>query len=191
MRFHTNKSDVVGADILSIQNNTLFCIVDYYSKSPVVKEIHNLSAENLIRTVKIVCKEFGLSRKILSDADTNFILDKFRQFCRQLKIDQAITSSYHHQGNEQVEWYIKFMKCTIKKCPDNNDDVNLALLQMGSTPISTEPTSPATILFNRPIRAMLPQINRKPITCNADNEHYDALKTLKGMIFIKSHFLSL
>ena len=51
---------IVGANIFSINNNTLLCIVNYYSKFPVVKKTSCLSADNLIRTAKIVLAEFGL-----------------------------------------------------------------------------------------------------------------------------------
>ena len=122
--------NVVGADIFTIKNNTSKCIIDYYSKFPVVKKADNLLADNLIRVARIVFAEFGLPKKIVPDAVTNYISDIFTQFCMQLNIKQAITSSYHHQSKSHVEACIKFMKHTIKKCLDNNDDINLALLQM-------------------------------------------------------------
>ena len=64
-----------------------------------------------------------------------------------------------------------------QKCPDNNDDVNLALLQVRSTSIGTGLPCLATLLFNRPMRVLLPQMNREQINFNADDKHYDTLKT--------------
>ena len=105
---------VVGANIFTIKNNILLCILEYYNEFPVVKKAEGLSADNLIRVAKIVFAKFWLPKKIVSDADTNLTSDKLRQFCRQLNTEQAITSSYHHQSYGQVEACIKFMKCTIK-----------------------------------------------------------------------------
>ena len=51
------------------------------------------------------------------------------------------------------------------------------MLQMKSTPVGSGLPSPATLLFNRPIRALLLKINREPINFNDDNEHFEALKT--------------
>ena len=62
----------------------------------------------------------------------------------------------------------KFVECTIKKCLNNND-VNLALLQMRLTTIGARLPSPTTLLFNRPIIALLPQMIREPINFNADD----------------------
>ena len=47
---------------------------------------------------------------------------------------------------------------------------------MRLTPIGTGLLSLATLLFNRPIRALLCQMNREPININADDKHYEVLK---------------
>ena len=39
--------EVGGADTLSVNNNMLLCIVDYYSKFPIVKNIDAFSANEL------------------------------------------------------------------------------------------------------------------------------------------------
>ena len=71
----------------------------------------------------------------------------------------------------------KIYETQHKKLLDNNDDVNLTLLQIGSTPIGTGLLSLATPLFNRLIRALLLQINRDLINFSADNENSEVLKT--------------
>ena len=68
-------SDVVGADIFSINKKTLLFIVNYYSKFSITKKADGLSADNLIRTAKMLFVETGLPKKIVSDAGTNFIFN--------------------------------------------------------------------------------------------------------------------
>ena len=58
-----------------------------------MKKVDGLLAENLIRVAKIVFTEFGLPKKIVSQAGMNFLSDKCKQFCRQLNTEQAVTSS--------------------------------------------------------------------------------------------------
>ena len=101
--------EVVGADIFSTKNNILLHIVDYYRKFPVVKKTNDLLVVDLIRTAKIVFVEYGLPKKIVSNAGTNFISDKFKQFSRQLNIKQGITSQCYCQSNGQVGTSIKFL----------------------------------------------------------------------------------
>ena len=50
----------------------------------------------------------------MTDADGNVVSDKFKQFCKNLTIEQGTSSSYHHWSNWQVAVFIKFIKHTIK-----------------------------------------------------------------------------
>ena len=64
----------------------------------------------------------------------------------------------------------------MKKCFDTNKYVNLALLQIRSTLTGHGLLSSATVLFKRPVRCLLPEINRLPKLYNFDNHHCDASK---------------
>ena len=150
---------MVGADIFMINNENLY-IIDYFSKFPVVKRVESLSAKDLMQAAKVVFAEFGLAKKLVSDAGTNFVSEHFKEFCRHMNTDLVVTSLYHHQSKSMMEAFIKFVKCSIKKCRQTNNDVHFALLQIRSTLVNAGLPSPAMMLFNIPIRALLPQIGR-------------------------------
>ena len=42
--------------------------------------MEGLSAESLIAAVKIILVEYGIPHRIMSDAGSNFISDKFKNF---------------------------------------------------------------------------------------------------------------
>ena len=63
-------------------------------------------------------------------------------------MEQATSSSYHHQGNGQGEVCIKLIKYTIKKCTDTKSDIHIALLQIRVFPIESGLQRPTTLLFN-------------------------------------------
>ena len=44
---------------------------------------------------RIGLAEFGLPKK-MSDSGGNLVSNKFKTFCRNLNIEQAFSSSYHH-----------------------------------------------------------------------------------------------
>ena len=52
--------------------------------------------------------------------------------------------------------------------------MNLSLLQIRLIGLGLPST--AILLFNRPIRGLLPQINREPININSKDAQYEALK---------------
>ena len=49
----------VSAHILMINNKMLLCIVDYYSKFPIVK-VSSLAVDNLGQMAKMIFAEYGL-----------------------------------------------------------------------------------------------------------------------------------
>ena len=91
-----------------------------------MKKVESMLAKDLICTAKVVFAEFGLPKKLVSHAGTNFVSEQFKEFCRHLNRDQIMMSSYHHQGNGHVEACIKFVKCMIKKGRQNNKDFQFA-----------------------------------------------------------------
>ena len=99
--------DVVNAYIYMINYKMFLCIVDYYSKFPVVKKVSSLAIDGLAQMTEMIFVEYGFPKQIISDAGTNVTSEIFKQFWKQMSILQSITSSYHHQSNSQVEACIK------------------------------------------------------------------------------------
>ena len=67
--------EVLGADIFHFNNKNYLC----------------RSTENLIAAAKVIFAEYGIPCKLMSDAGTNFISDRFRKFCSSLNIKQAVS----------------------------------------------------------------------------------------------------
>ena len=50
----------VGTDIFMLNNKTYLCIVDYHRKLPIIKLTDGLSADNLIKTCKVIFAGYWL-----------------------------------------------------------------------------------------------------------------------------------
>ena len=172
--------EVVGADIFNFNKINYLCIVDYNSKFPIVRKLWGLSAENLINAVTAIFAEYGIPHKIMSDAGRNFVSERFRQFCKSINIEQAVSSAYHHQSNRQVEACIKFIKHTFKKCVDSGRDKNIALLQIHKVPIGQGLPSLATLMFNRQVWGIMPVVDHKPIGQDYDDDRHSKLVDRQG-----------
>ena len=53
--------------------------------------------------MKLTLAKYEFPKWIVSDVGTNFTAEIFKAFCRGMNIQQTITSSYHHQSNNQLE----------------------------------------------------------------------------------------
>ena len=70
----------------------------------------------------------------MSDAGDILVSEKLKEFCQNLNIEQAVSSSDHPQGNRQVEVYIKLIQQTLKKYFNTNTCTYLALLHVRFQP---------------------------------------------------------
>ena len=163
--------EIVGTDVLIINAKTLLSIVDYHSKFQIVKKVNSLSTDNLVNLARLIFAEYWLHKKKIFRCSTNFTSKTFRDFCRKINIQQTIALPYHHQSNGQVEAFIKFVKCTIKKCPDTNRHIFYFIADML---VGTCLPHTATMLFNRQITGLLSQMNRNPIFVINDDLHHEA-----------------
>ena len=105
----------------------------------------------------------------MSDTGTNFVSDRFRQFCKAINMEQAVSLAYHHQNNGQVKACIKFIKHGFKKCAGAGRDINMALLQICTMP------SLATLMFNRQVWGIMPVLDHKPIRQDCDDDQHNKL----------------
>ena len=70
--------------MFTLNNKKYLCIVEYHSKFPIVKKAEDISADSLKLACKVIFSEYGLPKKIISDAGGNFISDNFKQFSKIL-----------------------------------------------------------------------------------------------------------
>ena len=91
--------EVLGVDVFHLNNKNYLCVIDYHSKFPVIKRMEGLSTESLIAAIKVISAKYGILHRLMSDAGTNFISEKFKRFCSRLNIEQAVSSAHHHQNN--------------------------------------------------------------------------------------------
>ena len=66
--------------MFTVNNKYYLCIVDYHSKFPIVNRAEDMFTESLILACKVIFSEYGLPKRIMSDAGGNFISHKFWQF---------------------------------------------------------------------------------------------------------------
>ena len=63
----------------------------------------------------------------------------------------------------------------FKKCTNSGGDINMALLQICTTPFGQGMLSLATLTFNWQVYGIMPVLDQKPIGKDYDNEHHSRL----------------
>ena len=104
----------LGVDKIHLNNKNYLCIIDYYSKFPVIKGMDGLSAESLITRVKVIFVEYSIPCSLMSDTGTNFCFREIQKFLQKHQhwASRVLIVSPPKQWTSQT--CIKFIKCTIK-----------------------------------------------------------------------------
>ena len=103
---------------------------------------------------------------LISDNGPEYFGKDYKLFVKQWYFKHDSSCPYNPKSNGQIERTIQTIKKTLKISRKSNDDPYLAYLAP-RTPLGPDnSTSPATLLYNRPIRRILPSMNTHVVITN-------------------------
>ena len=70
----------IGHDVFFFKQQTFLSDVDYYSEFPVVCKQYNQTAKEQVQVFAEIVGEYSISKRIVSDAGSNFISSDFKAF---------------------------------------------------------------------------------------------------------------
>ena len=148
----------ICADFFHHQGVTYLVVVDRFSNWPVVTTSRD-GATGLTQTLR---ETFGIPDSLTSDGGPEFTSHTTRSFLTNWGIYHRMSSAYHPHANCWAEVAVKSMKRVIagNTGPSGalSDVFHKALLQYRNGPDPETKMSPATCLFGRPTRDLLPGI---------------------------------
>ena len=97
----------------------------------------------------------------MSDACGNFISDKFKTFFKEPehRASSIVIPPFEQWTSRGI---YQIYQADTQKCFDTKSDPHVDLLHIISTPLGSGLPSPATLLFNHPIRCIMPILTRLP-----------------------------
>ena len=130
---------------------------DYYSKFPFVRKLNRKTSTEVIRHLKTIFSEHGIPVIMYSDNGPRYDSHEFAAFADAWDFEHITSTPEYQQSNGLAENTVKVMKKVIRCSKDRGEDPELAFLFLRSTPLSSHLPSPAELLYERPIRSLLPQ----------------------------------
>ena len=99
--------------------------------------------------------ENGIPRSLQCDNGTQFTSGEFQQLASQFGFEIVTSSPHYPRGHGFVERQVQTIKKTILKCRETKEDIDLALLALRTTPLSSNIPSPAELLNDRMFKSTL------------------------------------
>ena len=106
-----------------------------------------MTSKNVIENLKAIFARHGIPKIVISDSGTQLKSKEYEDFANMWNFTFINSSPYHQQSNGQAERTIQTVKRIFKKCLEQNEDINLALLAFRNTPVLHTYT-PAQILMS-------------------------------------------
>ena len=149
----------LGANFFTFDGFEYLVIIDYYTKMPFIRKIppSQCNAAKTISVLKELFFEHGIPETIRSDNGPQFASHQFAEFAKEWNFDHTTSSSRNPRSNGQAEAAFKVTKGLLIQAKYSGQDPYLALLAYRSTPINAHLCSPAEMLYQRAIRATVPQ----------------------------------
>lgn len=144
----------LAADLLEYGGNKYLCIVDYFSKFPILRQCRDITANTVIAHMKSIFSEHGIPEELVSD-NMPFDSRQFRDFAQNYGFVVTTSSPTYPQSNGMVERTIGTIKQLLRKC----EDPYMALLEYRNSPVTGLKYSPAQLLQSRRLRSKLPVHN--------------------------------
>jgi len=144
----------IGLDIAEYGGKIFLIVIDYYSKWPECLEMKSKTTTAVIRELKRVFSVHGIPAKVIGD-NNPFGSYEFKQFALDWNFEVVNSSPLYPRSNGQVEKTVQTMKRLIKKCSEDNKDVEIALLELRNTPVVGD-KSPSQLLMSRRLRSKVP-----------------------------------
>ena len=140
-------------------NKYILCITDHFSKFtravPMPDQVAKRVAEIFVNEWVL---QWGEPHTLHTDQGTNFQSELLKHVCELLQIEQTRTSTYHPQGNAQVERYNQTVmsmvaKLTQKDALDEWDrQLPAAVAAYNATEHNTTGFTPNKLMINREVR---------------------------------------
>ena len=126
----------VGLDIFTYANQSYLVVYDAYSNWLELPPIKDKSAKAVILALKKIFSVHGSPDKVICD-NVPFDSHEFRTFATEWNFNIFTRSPNYPRSNGLAEKGVAIGKNIIKKCLDDNSDVDSALLQYRNTPLNT------------------------------------------------------
>ena len=145
----------------------LLVAIDYYSRLLLVEIITSTTSQTIINHLRKWFNLMGLPSEILSDNAQNMVSAEMEDFLRQHGITHSYSMPFFPRQNGEVERFNRSLKKCVKTAVAENKnwrtELQTFLLHYQATKHATTNVSPAELLFNRPIKTKIPEMQRHTV----------------------------
>ena len=172
--------EMVYADYFKLQGNHYLIIGDRLSGWTEVFRTkagsHAAGSRGLCEALRRVFATFGVPDNLSSDGGPEFSAIETKDLLERWGVNHTLSSAYFPQSNGRAEVAVRITKRLLEDNLGldgivNNDKIVRALLQLRNTPDKDCNLSPAEVLFGRPLKDAMPQLDKSVAIFESSQMH--------------------
>ena len=150
----------ICADYFHYKGHAYLVVVDRYTNWPILARARG-GSKGLVAILRHTFATYGIPDELTSDGGPEFTAHETTQLLRDWRVHHRLTSVAFPHGNCRAEIAVKTVKRIIAGNVGSDGDVDVdavqrAILQYRNSPDPATKQSPATCLFGRPTRDLIP-----------------------------------
>ena len=150
----------VCADYFNYKGHAYLVIVDRYTNWPIVERATS-GSKGLIDVLRRTFATYGIPDELASDGGPEFTAHDTQRFLQDWRVHHRLSSVAFPHGNCRAEIAVKTIKRLISGNVRTDGNLNIdsfqrAILQYRNSPDPATKQSPASCLFGRPTKDMIP-----------------------------------
>ncbi|XP_062704473.1 uncharacterized protein K02A2.6-like [Aedes albopictus] len=146
----------VASDLFHFKGKEYLLLVDSYSGYFDMKQLPETTSKQVIKQLKEWFSIHGIPQVLETDNGPQYASAEFRHFRDKWGFEHKTSSPHFPRANGLAERYVQVAKSMLKKCSDDQSDIQLALLHLRNTPRSSSIPSPNERLMGRLVRSNMP-----------------------------------
>ena len=149
----------VATDIFHYESHSYLLVVDYTSRSPIVRELKSMSAQHIVEHFRLIFSEYGWPDTLISDKGPCYIAETFTNLMKKYAVNHIRSSPHYCQSNGLAEKFVQIVKNLFQKAKDEGTDIHKGLMIYHNMPLASTSKSPMQMLQQRSARLQLPMSN--------------------------------
>ena len=133
-------------------------MVDYSSNYFEISQLQDTLSSIVIIHTKQIFSKCDIPKVVISDNDPEFASKEYATFSRQWNLIYRPSSPEHLKSNGLVARTVRTAKRTLRKAFKGGNNPHIALLALRTAAGPNNSSSPASIMFNRQPRTIVPSV---------------------------------
>ena len=113
----------IATDIFHFEGDSYLLLVDYTSRYPIICKLTSMTAQHVLRHLKVIFSKYGWPDTIVSNNGPYYMAEVFTKTMQEYSVNHITSSPHYPQSNGLAEKFVQTVKNLFYKAREEGDDL--------------------------------------------------------------------